>query len=194
MRIFVTGTGRCGTCTAYQALSHAKGFTVGHESRAGLSEHHEYPDNHIEVSSQLVMEIPLLLRKYPGAYWVHLQRERKATVNSLIMNCEESMAAYSLQWLQRPIAAVDDEDSELRGRQLRAAASIYYDNVNAMLSKILPSFRTYYLPLEYVDGKWADCWEFLQLTGDFEASQREWSRQYNAAEFRGRDNYSGANQ
>ena len=76
MRIFVVGTGRCGTSTAYQALTHAKHYTKGHESRAGKLSAHKYPDSHIEVSSQLMIEIPSLLDKYSDSKWVWLSRER----------------------------------------------------------------------------------------------------------------------
>jgi hypothetical protein len=56
MRIFITGTGRCGTKTLANACKHITNYTSGHETRARLPMPNRlnYPDNHIEVDNRLI--------------------------------------------------------------------------------------------------------------------------------------------
>lgn len=82
MRVFVTGAGRCGTGTFSKALAdNVKNFTVAHESQRGKPPW-VYPDNHIEVDPRLLWQLPSLLKKYPDAYWVILDRDRDAMARS----------------------------------------------------------------------------------------------------------------
>jgi hypothetical protein len=85
MRIFVIGTGRCGTVTFSKACKHITNYTSGHETttHGKLGNNFEFPDNHIEIDPRLSIFVPLLREKYPDALFVHLQRERKSCIKSL---------------------------------------------------------------------------------------------------------------
>jgi|APSaa5957512622_1039677.scaffolds.fasta_scaffold35083_2 hypothetical protein len=102
MRVFVTGAGRCGTGTFSGALSaHVTNFTVAHESQCEKPPW-TYPDNHIEVDPRLLWQLPSLLRTYPDAYWVILDRDRAAMARSLgsrqeIMDAWHRVAFGTLQ-------------------------------------------------------------------------------------------------
>lgn len=74
MRVFVTGTGRCGTVTFARACGHITNFTSGHETRAKRPKI-LYPDNHIEVDPHLVWRMGELIETYPKAFYVFLYRE-----------------------------------------------------------------------------------------------------------------------
>ena len=86
MRVFVVGTGRCGTRTFHQACLRISNFTAGHETHALRSIGDlEYPDGHIEVDHHLGWALPLLLERYPpgpDALYIHLLREREDCVRS----------------------------------------------------------------------------------------------------------------
>lgn len=92
MRVFVVGTGRCGSKTLAQALKKTvRNFTVGHESNVRFTGRRrlEYPDNHIELDHRLSFFLEeLYSRHYDGAgrrpspIIVHLRREREPTIAS----------------------------------------------------------------------------------------------------------------
>ena len=175
MRIFVTGTGRCGTVTFSKAAAHADNYTVGHESHAGKIGNWEYPDNHIEVSSQLMIAIPILQSKYPDAKWIHLVRiDREACVKSLA-RMDEVMRAFSFVFFQHPLPS-----------DLIEVAESYYDCTVRLIQQqfTLPRFDTRFrrFALENAKNRWLDLWNWMACRGDFNASRAEWDVRYNASE------------
>lgn len=181
MRIFVTGTGRCGTVTFFRAAAHARNLKVGHESQTGHEavNHWQYPDNHIEVSCQLAFAMPILLRRYPDAKWIHLVRQREACVRSLAGQLTVEMQ----HWAEHVFQA-------FRPNPI-AAAEAFYDCTVATIDALLPpgSLR---LEMERAERLWSEVWRFMGCQGDFEASRSEWRRAYNAAGHRGRENWKPA--
>jgi hypothetical protein len=174
MRIFVTGTGRCGSVTFSRACRHLANYTCGHETHTnkptveglrGDVANWEYPDNHVEVSPQLVIGIPILRRRYPEARWVHLlRRDRDACAHSL---CGRSdMRAFAKYWF---LNADPDELS---------VAYAVYDTVRSLCEALLPDAFT--LELEQARSQWTACWEFMGARGDFQRSLREWDTRHNA--------------
>jgi hypothetical protein len=82
MRVFVVGTGRCGTTTFYQACRHITNYTCGHETEGFQIPTYEYPNNHIEVSHLNVIALPLLQKRYnpQDTLYVHLIRETDTAI------------------------------------------------------------------------------------------------------------------
>uniref|UniRef100_A0A6M3XK25 Uncharacterized protein n=1 Tax=viral metagenome TaxID=1070528 RepID=A0A6M3XK25_9ZZZZ len=177
MRVFVVGTGRCGTVTFSKAAGHATNYTVGHESNTGAWAKigdWDYPDNHIEVSSHLIIAIPILRKRYPQAKWVHLIREREACVNSLA-RLRPAMRAFAYVFYQQ--ASPNERD----------AAGAVYDTSNALCRALLPPYPTFTLQLEYSREHWLSCWHFMGCEGDFKASLAEWDVKYNAGRPHGKE-------
>lgn len=174
MRVFATGTGRCGSVTFSKACAHAANYTCGHETHTnkwtpkglrGDVANWDYPDDHIEVSPQLAIGIPLLRRCYPEARWVHLVRtDRDACARSL--RGRSDMRAFARYWF---LNADPDET---------AVAYAIYDTVRSLCEALLPDAFT--LTLERARAEWRACWDFLGAQGDFPSSLREWDRRYNA--------------
>ena len=174
MRIFVTGTGRCGSVTFSQACRHVTNYTCGHETHTnkraaeglrGDVAHWDYPDNHIEVSPQLVIGIPILRRRYPEARWVHLvRRDRDACARSLCLRSD--MRAFARYWF------LNSDPDEL------SVAYAVYDTVRSLCQALLPDAFT--LELEQARLQWRACWEFIGARGDFARSLREWETRHNA--------------
>jgi len=133
MRIFVIGTGRCGTMTFSKACKHITNFTSGHETsgRLPIKEKLIYPDNHIEIDPSLSYFIPILREKYPDALFVHLQRERESCVNSLMKR--ESLYSFAGFHLR----AHHTECS----KNMRLIAEIYYDMTNEMISNLFKEVK-----------------------------------------------------
>lgn len=180
MRVFVASTGRSGTCTFYQACRHLTNYTVGHESAAGGIGRLDYPDQHVEVSCALAWEMPLVIRQYPGATWVHLvRRDREACARSLAENMRQNVERWTRRW--RRVAVTGDD--------LLLAAGSYYDAVNALVASLLPAASLTLVTEDVSRKSWGALWNTIGGQGDFEASLAEWTRRYNTTQRRGRDRW-----
>lgn len=179
MRVFVTGTGRCGTSTFTQAVRHATNFTAGHETRIGNRSIGvlDYPDQHIEVSPHLAFFIPLLRQQHPDARWVHLIRERESCIRSLESQVPDVLRNWAWDWFEAS-----------PGDDLRKTAEALYDSMNALISALLPD--AFVIRLETAAEQWPDCWRFMGCEGDFSASRQEWLRAYNHGSNRGFENFT----
>lgn len=166
MRIFVTGTGRCGSVTFSKACQHITNYTSSHETdwRKGPASLLNYPDNHIEVSAHLVYFIPNLRKRYPDAKWVHLIRERDRTIASLSKRCGTEMSWFSYQWWGL-------KDS-------KQGATIFYDATNALCNVLLPDAMKFHL--EQAADQFPIFWKWIDAEGNLNAALAEFSIKYNA--------------
>jgi len=179
MRVFVTGTGRCGSVTFSKACGHIKNYTCGHEThtnkriageKAGDILNLDYPPNHIEASSQLAIQIPLLCKKYPDAKWVHLIRlDRDACARSLCRRSDmKAFASYNFL-NSHPV-------------RLDVAYAIYdtmTTTIDACLEGRYLSGKAMVIQLENVKADWQGFWNWIDAEGDFDASLAEWDTRYN---------------
>lgn len=171
MRIFVTGTGRCGTVTFSKACALCKNFTVGHETKtntpdwSGHIDDLEYPDNHIEVSPQLIINIPRLKAKYPDSLWVYMIRmDRDASARSIINRV--NVYSFSEFWYLNRVAPPLD------------IAYAIYDVTNSLCAALLyGAFRFY---LEHAKEQWESVIKYMGLDIDFDESLKVWDTKYNA--------------
>lgn len=175
MRVFVLGTGRCGTMTFARACRHITNFTAAHESHRGRIADLAFRNDHIEVDAHLVHALPRLLLLYPpspiyqplgpgSAVYIHLVRERAATIKSLAKR--GSTDAYARwAWQSGPSRA--------------AAAAAMYDNANGLIAALVPD--AYLMPLEDIKGLWRSFWNYIGADGDFDKSLAEWNVRYNAS-------------
>lgn len=172
MRVFITGTGRCGSVTCYHACRQISNYTAGHETHTHKRRNHklmgnianwEYPDWHIEVSPQLAIAWPILQQLYPDSKWIHLWRQdRDATARSLF-NRSDMRAFAKYHFLNE----TPDE---------RAVAYAIYDTISALCNAIPGVFI---LPLEGVKNHWQSVWDFIGAEGNFARSLAEWNKRYN---------------
>ena len=176
MRVFVTGTGRCGTCTFFQACQHLTNFTAGHESEAGRAPSYRFPDQHIEISGQLVIAIPRLRSLYPDARFVHLTRERESCVRSIAHQTPDFIEAWSFQWYQ-----------SRHPFEVSMSAWSYYDRCNELIAALAPEAMR--IDIETAAMQWPDFCSWIGAEGDIGASQAEFSRAYNSGAARGRDEF-----
>ena len=178
MRIFVTGTGRCGTVTLWQALRHATNFDeVGHESRTfgeGATRVLWYEDNTIEVSSHLAIHMAELRTRYPDSVWIKLWRDPQQCIKSLVANCSEEMLAYAKQWYQ-----VENESVQF-------CAATYYRDINLLIDANEPD---YLIEIDDARQTFSCMWSQLGIEGDIELAMLELERHYNTTNSRGKDEW-----
>lgn len=167
MRVFVIGSGRCGTVTFSKAASHCTNFTVGHETKARQIDPLDYPDNHIEVSSHLTIYWPMILEKYPDCKLVWLYRVDR-------LACAKSIAQLQSGKVVRDYCNVFHQ--QLNPDLIEGALDIY-DMMNAH-GKTSGAFH---IELESASSQWKSCWDFMGCEGDFETSLKEWDVKYNAS-------------
>jgi hypothetical protein len=177
MRVFVTGTGRCGTCTFYQACRHITNYTAAHQTHYGKIGDFEFPDQHIEVANMLAHGLAWMRQMYPDARWVHLIREREACVESLAVGRREELVS----WSHGCFVVTDNTD-------YRRMAEAYYDTVNANITAMIPA-DALTIETERAVEQWAAFWSYVGAEGDFEASRAEWQRAYNPRHHRGVNNW-----
>lgn len=185
MRVFVVGTGRCGSVTFYQACKSlaAAGYTAAHESHENSipGVFPGYPDNHIEVSPPLAPAVALLKKNYPGSKWVHLKREQQACVRSLSYSLWSPMEWYSrlvfMGW--HPMHLID-------------VANSYYAITNAAIEDALRDTDHMTIQIEDAASQWQTFCTWIGATdseGKWKDGAAAFSRKYNSRNHRGRESY-----
>lgn len=177
MRVFVVGTGRCGTSTFFHACNHITNYGCGHESKRGPKQigNWSFPDDHIEIASNLTVGLHKLIYKYPNSLWVRLKRNKRECVRSLAEQASEAMLDFAHQWWYLDMTeAVDNIE----------VASQFYDFCEDYYQRRLPN-NALFLDLEHIREQWSVFWNEARAEGDYLASLKEWDRNYNAAENRG---------
>lgn len=176
MNVFILNPGRCGSTTFIQACKHISNFTSAHESRATLTgeQRLNYPDNHIEADNRLCWLLGRLEHEYGNnAYYVHLTRDRQASVESFIKRKDYGiMKAY--------------REGILMGGGQHSPAEIandYLDTVACNISLFLKDKQhTMDLSLENAASNFVDFWHWINARGELDKAVEEWRIHYNASE------------
>lgn len=177
MRVFVTGTGRCGSVCFSKACGHITNFSSAHESE---SFDLIYSDSHIEVNPQLWIVIPLVVKKYPNAKWVHLVRDPDTCIPSIAALGHGSVSrAFSHLFIT--IASESEADS---AKRLYEAST---QNIRSNFSSLISPENQMEIRLENAKDKWSEFWSFIGAEGDFDESQRCWDTPVNTRAERGED-------
>ncbi len=170
MRVFITGTGRCGTTTFAMACKHFSKYTSEHESTNGFLSELDFPKNHIESEPGLVWRLPQLIKKYPNDLYVHLYREKES--------CVEDIATRSSQEIYAKLT-----ERVLPGRyDKKQLASNYYDFVTSTVDLYFMESKITSLKMKLVPTleKWKEFCSYLDVTEDeVERSYDEWKIKHN---------------
>lgn len=176
MRVFVIGTGRCGSVSFREACRFIKNYTVGHESNCGLL---EYPDNHIEVNPHIRGLVKKIKNKYPGSKWIHLIRQPET--------CIPSLAAMDrgiiMEYYGRLYPSV-----QITPAVMDIAYRFYWqenDLIQVQLNHLVSEYQRMTIELELVKNKWRAFWNWIGAEGDFEASCKSWDVPCNTRKQRG---------
>lgn len=176
MRVFVTGTGRCGSVSFREACRPITNYTCSHEAPCGLL---HWPDQHVAVNPQIRRCIAAIARNHPEALWVHLVREREACVRSLArLDRGGVMRTYAAL---RPTTVPSMQPADI-------AEAFYRDetaNIEASLEVHVPAERRRMMRLETIKDQWHDFWGWIGAEGDLDASIAAWDVLRNTAAERG---------
>ena len=177
MRVFVIGTGRCGTVTFSRACRHITNYSSGHETMARIATpaRWEYPDQHIEVDPHLAWTLGPIIERYPDAFYVHLQRKREEVVNS---------------WLRRgkfphrgaaPLIDVicQTDTRKLSSEAFSEALALLYETVNANIELALERVRSLHLWLHDPQETFCEFWNEIGAEGNQQAASAEFNTRYN---------------
>lgn len=178
MRVFVTGTGRCGTLTFFQACRTIQNFTSSHESKAGCIDETRwvYPPNHIEVDPHIAWTLGSILHRYPQAYYVHLQRRREDVVESWFRRGIQPHSGAA------PLIDVIFQTVSRRKRTnpYRDALGLLYDAVNENISHALKPVRSTRIWLHDLQHGFKQFWHDIQAEGDLDLALEQLGRKWNA--------------
>lgn len=177
MRVFVLGTGRCGSTTFARACEHLTNFTAGHESRTkkvGLGSRLTYPDDHIEVDNRLTWFLPVLARRYPDAYYVHLTRDVDAVTKSFLERWDTR--ASIVRAFGRSILINAD-----RRETPESVVRMYIDTVTETITEFLRDRDHLKVELEKVDVDFPKFLDRIGAEGDLNSAMAEWGNRHNAS-------------
>ena len=199
MRVFVVGTGRCGSVTFCIACGHITNYTVDHERVFTLRDKLDWPDQHIAVEPSMWPLVPLLRERYPDLVLVHLIRTDRAAFCASYRELTSppfiGAAAYRIPKEMRPPERANWEgappvidvwsaccvghpaNEEERWERI----GLYYDAVNTAIAEFRPDVT---VQLETPGPGWRQFWERIDARGDFKASLREWDTKHNSREAR----------
>lgn len=183
MRVFVLGTGRCGTTTFAKACAHLSNYTAGHETRiAQIGESRfSYPDGHIEADNRLVWFLGSLAEHFDGTdvFYVHLRRNPEDVIRSFDgrWNGEVSIIRAFGYDITCGSANVADADAITR---------FYIDTVTANIEDFLRDRQSMTMRLEEMPNIFPQFLNRISAKGDIDAAIKEWSIPHNARPTRGK--------
>lgn len=176
MNIFILNSGRCGSTTFIAACRHISNYSSGHETRINLigEARLAYPANHIEADNRLSWLLGRLEQRYGDeALYVHLSREREATVASFARRAEFGiMKAYREGIL---LEGPHDASAE-------AIARDYLDTIEGNIAAFLRGKpQQIAVRLESAEKDFTAFWERIGAEGDLSAALAEWQVRHNAS-------------
>jgi len=173
MRVFVIGTGRCGTLSFAKACEHITNYSSGHET------HHkqlgptrwEYPDRHIEVDNRLSWGLGRLIANYPCATYVWLRRNREAVAKSYLRRWD--LGGGILPAYGRGVLRVNEPSLEL--------ALDLVDTIESNIRVALPSARgsVFTVALERIGRDFEIFWKLIAARGSYEQAMGEFAQCHN---------------
>ena len=175
MNVFILNPGRCGSSTFIRACRYITNYTAGHESRLTMTGDGRlaYPTNHIEADNRLSWLLGRLEHRFGNdAFYVHLTRERQASVESFCRRAHFGiMQAYREGIL---LGGQGQTDQEI--------ALDYLETVDANIALFLrdkPHKMDFSLERATVDFRLF--WEHIGAEGDLIAALAEWRIRHNAS-------------
>ena len=169
MRVFVVGTGRCGTTTFSKACGHIANYTAAHETPMRLDL--AYPPRHIEVSPRLTWVLPLLIDRYPDALYVHLRRKKEDVVASWVRRGTHRGPGNwkPLVWDKPP-------------GDFGLVSSLCHDAMIGMIAdSLMFAKQQMRFEMETIRDRWRSFWDRIGAEGNYERSLAEWNLRYNAS-------------
>ncbi|MDV4144121.1 hypothetical protein [Shimia sp. FJ5] len=173
--IFVLCTGRCGSTTFSKACAHLTNYSAGHETRTHMlgAARLAYPAFHIEADNRLSWLLGRLDAAYgDNAFYVHLERDRRATVKSYAKRKGGIISAYKGGGILLHCKETDREK----------LAEDYVDTVTENIRHFLRD-KTHKMPfrLEYAQADFNRFVRLVSAEGDLDRARAEFHVPHNAS-------------
>lgn len=180
MRVFVLGSGRCGSVTMSRACGHATNFTVLHESLASMygAARFAYPDGHIEVDPRLSWFLGDLVVRFPEALYVHLVRDEEATAHSIARRWHNGRIGFARAFGESMVMRGRVDDPGERLELSRFLVRTVRSNIALALASVP---RCMEVKLEEAPEWFPEFWRRIGAQGDLGAAVAEWGARYNAS-------------
>ncbi|MBK8681266.1 MAG: hypothetical protein IPN31_05030 [Bacteroidetes bacterium] len=173
MQVFILCTGRSGSSTFIKACKCITNFSSGHETRIKKTgdARFAFPENHIEADNRLSWFLGALENKYGNsAFYVHLIRNREATINSFNSRWKNKgsiVKAFSESILYSPTLFQTKKDK-------KEICSFYVDTVNTNIEMFLKN-KTHkmIIHLEKIEKEFPQFWNAIHAEGDLKKATSE---------------------
>jgi hypothetical protein len=175
MRVFILGTGRCGTTTFIRACEHLTNFTAGHETRVRLigEDRFAYPEQHIEADNRLGFFLGELGNRFPYACYVHLRRDREEVAESFARRWgpKSIIGAFGRSIVMRP--------ADWPPARRRDVCRFYVDTVTANVDAFLAGRDATTMWLHEARESFPAFLRQIGAEGDLDAAAAEWAVRHN---------------
>jgi hypothetical protein len=169
VRVFVVGTGRCGSTTFARAAAHAANYTAAHES--SIPADLEFPDRHVEVSPRLTWVLPKLVERYStDVLYVHLRRRRTEVIESWLRRGRHRGPGI---WERLVYHTLPDD--------YRRTCELCHDAMTGMIGRCLAATDHVTMWLHSIRQSWDRFWRRIGAEGDYRGSLAEWNTFHNAS-------------
>lgn len=179
MRVFVLGTGRCGSVTFIKACEHISNFTAGHESRAGAigGERLNYPSNHIEADNRLAWFLGGLHTTFSSeeVFYVHLRRDPAKVARSFHKRWDSSFHSSIIRAFGKGIIMNDGDLDPFE------VCQFYVDTVTTNIEAFLADRQHMTIWLEDARPGFRRFWQTIGAEGRLNAALAEFSVRHNAS-------------
>ena len=170
MRVFVVGTGRCGSVTFARAAAHMTNYTAAHESP--IAADLRFPDRHIEVSPRLTWVLPSLVEIYAAdTLYVHLRRRKAEVVRSWLRRGRDRGPGI---WERLVYGTVPND--------FHQTCELCYDAITRLIGMSLAGRNRMTIWLHAARQSWGRFWQAVGAEGDYARSLAEWNVRYNASQ------------
>ena len=181
MRVFVLCTGRSGSKAVIAACAHITNFSAGHESNARVIGHQRfvYPERHIEADNRLSWLLGSLQDAYGDqATYVHLKRDRQATVESFNRRWDNPCGIIRA-FAEGVAMNLDHRRSHDRRREI---CEYYYDTVTSNIETFLEGKpHVVHLQLESIQQDFSHLWKKIGADGDLDDALRSFDSPVNSS-------------
>lgn len=178
MNVFVLCTGRCGSVTFSRACQYMTNFTADHESLAmRLGDARlEYAKNHIEIDNRLSWYLGKLDHKYGDeAYYVHLQRDPEAVIESFVKRKGFGiMKAFADGLIRQP--SPDLANTRLLAKEV---VDLGTSNIRHFLKGKSNQMEFH---LENSERDFPKFWEWIDAEGDLASAMECWTVKHNMSD------------
>lgn len=182
MRVFVLGTGRCGTMTFVRACQHLDNFSAGHETLSNKigSARFEYPDQHIEADNRLSWMLGELGRRFDDerTLYVHLRRDRDEVAESFRRRWDSPNRAGIIRAFAHGIVT---RRSDWPDDEIIRVCEHYVDVVTSNIDDFVRHRRHTTIWLHQIEDAMPPLLSEIGATGDVERLMNELSVRHNAS-------------